>query len=277
MKRRIKKTIIYGMSMLLILLTGCKSKEATTVESLINGLSSENFTIASGEDITAAKEAYAALNEKDAQSVSNSEALEEIDKAFAEYYKEQANIAADKVVEANEKINEYDLDSAYSLLTDTLPLAEELKNSSYSELLTEDPVKVIQDWLDLIDQICYPSTHLIELENYIKVAKVSNADISDSNYGEGYNVSKKTGLKYLTYMFSNGEKLVNAFTAYTDYFGKYLELGDIERDDNSFTYHYSDPQGRKFVLEALIYDLGSYGSYYWICVHVDDSIELPKS
>ena len=261
--------------LLLVTIPACKSKETKSVESMIESLNLEDLTISSGEEIFAAKTAYEALEEKDAKSVANYTKLEEADKSFEEFYLEQADHAADLIEEANQKINEFDIERAYTLFEEALPLAKSLKESPYSDLLTNDPEKAIQDWLDLLDQACYPNTHLITLTYYPKLAKVSNADCASSNEGEGYNVSDKTGLKYMTYMYSSGQKIVNAFKAYSDYWKSQMTLENIEQTDNGALYTFKDSQGRDFALEWLIVSI--YGTdYLWICVHVDDSVPLVK-
>lgn len=259
----------------LLSLTGCKSKEVSALEKQISAIKSEDFTIEYGDEITAAKDAYALLSEEDAKAVSNYAKLEELDKTFTEYYKEQADAATAKLEEANKKINELDLDGAYTLLEETLPTAQALKKSTYSDLLTIDPEATITNWLELIDAICFPGTRIITPDNYMKIAKISNALSSDGDDFTVHNISDDTGLQYYTYMYSSGSKLVNAFTAYSDYWKKIMTLDDVGKTDNGFLYHYSDAQGRKFKLESLIMNLGSYGNYTWMMVHLDNSIELP--
>ncbi|MBR2845600.1 MAG: hypothetical protein IKF00_10360 [Solobacterium sp.] len=262
--------------LLLFSLTGCKSKEVTSLEKQINEIQSADFKIEDGDEITAAKNAYAQLNEKDAQAVSNYAKLEELDQAFTDFYIKQADEATAKLEEANQKLNQLDLDGAYTLLQEVLPTAKALKNSTYSDLLTVDPEETVQNWIDLIDTVCFPDTRILTPDNYMKIAKVSNASSSSGDDFTVYNVSDKTGLRYYTYMYSNGTKLVNAFKAYSDYWKSIMTLDDIGKTDNGFLYHFTDAQGRSFKLENLVMNLGAYGNYTWMMVHLDDSIKLPE-
>ncbi len=261
---------------LLFSLSGCKSKEVTSLEKQINAIQSTDLKIEDGDEITAAKDAYALLNEKDAEAVSNYAKLEELDQAFTDFYIKQADEATAKIEEANQKISELDLDGAYTLLQEVLPTAKELKNSTYSDLLTIDPEETVLNWIDLIDTICFPDTRILTPDNYMKIAKVNNATSSDGDDFTVYNTSKDTGLRYYTYIYSNGTKLVNAFAAYSDYWKSIMTLDNIGKTENGFLYHFTDAQGRSFKLETLIMNLGSYGNFNWMMVHLDNSIKLPE-
>ena len=228
-------------------------------------------TLESEAAIEAAAEAYGQLPEKAKALVINYAQLESADTKLLEALAEAANTVSDAIEEINTAMDSLDSVTICTRIPEILPLARQLMASKFygSE---EDPVTLLEDIQTLMEEICYPNTHIISLANYVKLADLYSgaADTEEA----AINKDSKTGMEYFTYFCNSATDMSKTFISYTDNLKQYFEVDDVEADGKSARYYFIDDLERKFYVEWAYYNLDRYGSVYGIYVGFDPTVGI---
>lgn len=222
-------------------------------------------TLDSEAKIDEAQAAYDSLHEDTQDLVDNYKTLEKAEEELLSVFTDSTNTLTNVIDAVNAAMDECDVLSVLTLIDENLPLAEKLMASKYYVNTEDDIYTLFVDIRDLMGEACYPNTHIVTLDNFIELQDVYNAKAS-SNEGESINTEDDTGMDYHTYMYTTATRMANAFIAYTEYLSKYFTIKDVTSDGANARYLYTDDLGREFFAEWAVYDLGSYGTYYWITV-----------
>lgn len=256
-----KKSIALVLVLVTILsLTGCVSKEekAAAADLVVAIDNIGTVTLDSEAAIDSAQAAYDQLSEKAQKLVENYPVLEAAQEELLNVYTSELNKVTDLIEQCDTAMDAYDTVKITQLLEEALPLAEKLEASKYY-VGDQELVTTLKNVQDVVIQACYPNTRIISLDNYIKLADISNAT-ADSNEGENFNTDDETGMEYHTYFYNRITQMSNAFLAYTEYLKLYFELDDVSTDSNGAIYTFKDELGRTFYAQWGYYDLGYYGS-----------------
>ena len=214
-------------------------------------------TLDSEVAIDAAQEAYDLLPANAKTQVSNYSALENANAELFEVFTKTTNEVTDAIDKINIAMENLDTVSIYSLIPDTLPIAQKLAGSKYYAVGDVDPVVLMEDILGLMDDACYPNTHVLSLANYVKLAKLYSSAAGDDE--DVINTDDKTGMDYYTYFCSSANDMADTFIAYTDYLEQYFEIDSIKTGSGYARYYFLDDLGRRFYVEWHYYNMGYYG------------------
>ena len=225
----------------------------------------------SEEAINIALSAYSKISDERKTLVKNYTALAAAVEAHRELFFEELNRQTDTVLEISDALNDRDVTAVLSMIEKQLPIARQLAKSKYY-VVEEDPVSIMENVRDLLAEACYPNTHILTLDNLIKIDEVYNAT-ADSNEGEQANVDEDTGRDFYSYIYDTKKQMDNAFNAYTKYLGKHFKLvkKKVEPAKSQYSpvlesryisasseYFYKDEQGHQFSVYLTYIDMGSY-------------------
>ena len=237
-------------------------EQAAAVTAMIADIGT--VTLDSEEAILAARTAYENLSGEAKALVENHADLETATSELLDVFHAEFSRLNEAVFAVADAMEIYDTVTMAALLEEYLPIAEKV-TSSKLYVAEADLYTALKDTQDLLDQVCYPNTNIITLENYIKLEHVSNAtpdEIIVSNDGN-------TGLDCLRYPFNSRSEMNNAFRAYQNYLKNYFEYVREEITPTESTYFYGmyftyadaasfykDDQGREFYIR---WEYNAYG------------------
>ena len=229
-------------------------EQADAVTKMIDDIGT--VTLDSEEAIEAAQEAYDNLPDEAKELVENYADLEAAIPELLEIFTDEFSRLNEAVFAISDAMEIYDTVTMATLLEEFLPIAEKITNSSLY-FAEADLFTALKDTQELLEQICYPNTHVITLENYIKLTHVSNASHTEIIVSDNSDI----GVECLRYPFNSKNEMNNAFRAYQNYVKKYFEFVDEEitpTESTYFfgmyytyedaTYFYKDDQGRDFYI-----------------------------
>ena len=244
-------------------------KQAELVTGMIDKIGT--VTLDSEKAINAALAAYSAMTEEGKALVKNYAALETAVEEHREIFFAELNAQTDAIQKINAALNDRDVATVLSMIEEQLPVSEKLAQSKYY-VIEEDAVSIMENVRDLMVEACYPNTHIISLDNLVKIEEVYNAT-ADSNEGEKPNVDEDTGMDFYGYIYNTKTQMNNAFQAYTAYLDSHFELVRKKSEPSksqyspvigsmfttaSAEYFYKDEQGHEFSVEWDYLDMGSY-------------------
>ena len=244
-------------------------KQVELVSAMIDNIGT--VTLDSENAINAALAAYNKLPDDSKALVKNYATLEAAVEEHREIFFAEFNSQTDAIQEINAALNNHDVVTVLSMVEAQLPISEKLAKSKYY-LIEEDAVTILKNVRDLMVEACYPNTHIISLDNLVKIEEVYNAT-ADSNEGEKPNVDEDTGMDFYGYIYNTKTQMNNAFQAYTAYLDSHFELVRKKSEPSksqyspvigsmfttaSAEYFYKDEQGHEFSVEWDYLDMGSY-------------------
>lgn len=230
-------------------------EQADAVTKMIDDIGT--VTLDSEEAIEAAQEAYDNLPDEAKELVENYADLEAAIPELLEIFTDEFSRLNEAVFAISDAMEIYDTVTMATLLEEYLPIAEKITNSSLY-FAEADLFTALKDTQELLEQICYPNTHIITLDNYIKLAHIPNATPDEVIVG---NISEPD-LECRRYPFNSKSEMNNAFRAYQNYVNTYFEFVDDEITPSSSTsffgmtytsassqYFYKDDLGHDFYVE----------------------------
>ena len=226
-------------------------------------------TLDSEEALDAAQDAYDSLPDEAKELVENYADLEAAFPEFMEIFTEEFGRLNEAVFAISDAMEIYDTVTMAALIEEYLPIAEKITSSSLY-FAEADLFTALKDTQDLLEQVCYPNTNIITLNNYLKLVGLHNIlpDPEDGNLFD----DDDTGMDALRYPFDTIAAMNSAFQAYQRYVNTYFDLVDQNISPASSTYFY----GMTITIASSQYfyedDLGNDFYIRWEYKTVDGSL-----